>query len=554
MLQQTHTYANTGLQSFADASPDYDIAPVGLGSMQQQAQKLAEYGRNGDIYVVHAAEGETVVPMEVLNANPKVKELLFNQMKEMGLDPQEFVIGDDLNSINPVTGMPEFFFKSIFRGVKKAVKKVIKVAKKIAPIALPLIAAGFGFPFLSPTIFGAGSFGATALAGGLSTLAQGGSFKDALKSGLMSGGIASLSAGFMGPGSFGENISKSFYNPGAATFGQNVSRFMGDPGGYSPYSTSAASPTPELTPDGFVTGASDFSGVAPEGSLYGEINPGLTSVETNVPDFIEGFTREAPFGSTDFSDLSKAAMPIKPKPLTMSDQRGFWEVLNPPPRNENLINIQAKASYPNVETGLPELSPDSFVTGGDFVDPITGQVQTGLTGIETNVPDFIEGFTTKAPQPDLSLLDQAKSAYKSVSDFLVPPDASMAQKYQEAENLMKRFPKLSFKEAMAEATKNLAQSPVQKYGKLGLSLGAGAYALGAFDSDPPPPGMSDEEWEEMKLKARNPYWYPTQKEGESDADFADRSRRLRAPYKLADEATQVGRGVFTDGRWVCTRI
>lgn len=241
MLQQTHTYANTGLQSFADASPDYDIAPVGLGSMQQQAQKLAEYGRNGDIYVVHAAEGETVVPMEVLNANPKVKELLFNQMKEMGLDPQEFVIGDDLNSINPVTGMPEFFFKSIFRGVKKAVKKVIKVAKKIAPIALPLIAAGFGFPFLSPTIFGAGSFGATALAGGLSTLAQGGSFKDALKSGLMSGGIASLSAGFMGPDSFLKNVGKSFYNPGAATFGQNVSRFMGDPGGYSPYSTSAAS-------------------------------------------------------------------------------------------------------------------------------------------------------------------------------------------------------------------------------------------------------------------------------------------------------------------------
>jgi len=202
MLQQTHTYANTGLQSFADASPDYDIAPVGLGSMQQQAQKLAEYGRNGDIYVVHAAEGETVVPMEVLNANPKVKELLFNQMKEMGLDPQEFVIGDDLNSINPVTGMPEFFFKSIFRGVKKAVKKVIKVAKKIAPIALPLIAMTFGFPFLG-TAFKAGTFGASALAGGLGTLAQGGSVKDALKAGLISGGIASLSGGLKGLGTEG---------------------------------------------------------------------------------------------------------------------------------------------------------------------------------------------------------------------------------------------------------------------------------------------------------------------------------------------------------------
>tara|TARA_R110000824_G_scaffold161866_1_gene337371 strand:+ start:26 stop:1648 length:1623 start_codon:yes stop_codon:yes gene_type:complete len=177
--------------------------------MQDQAQKLAEYGRNGDIYVVHAAEGETVIPLEVLNANPKVKELLFNQMRDMGLDPQEFVVGSELNSINPDTGLPEFFFSSIFRSVKNAVKKVWKVVKKAAPIILPIAAAMFGVPFLGP-MFGAGTFGASFLGSGIGTLAAGGSFKDALKAGVMAGGIGSLVSGFTGAGSFADNIGSSF--------------------------------------------------------------------------------------------------------------------------------------------------------------------------------------------------------------------------------------------------------------------------------------------------------------------------------------------------------
>ena len=209
MQQQSYTPSSNGIQSFADASPEYELAPLGIATMQDQAQKLAEYGRNGDIYVVHAAEGETVIPLEVLNANPKVKELLFNQMRDMGLDPQEFVVGSELNSINPDTGLPEFFFSSIFRSVKNAVKKVWKVVKKAAPIILPIAAAMFGVPFLGP-MFGAGTFGASFLGSGIGTLAAGGSFKDALKAGVMAGGIGSLVSGFTGAGSFADNIGSSF--------------------------------------------------------------------------------------------------------------------------------------------------------------------------------------------------------------------------------------------------------------------------------------------------------------------------------------------------------
>jgi len=212
MINQSYTPSTNGLQSYIEASPEYELSPIGIASMQGQAQKLAEFGRNGDIYVVHAAEGETVVPIEVLEANPQIKTLLFNQMAEMGLDPQRYVVGDQLNSLNPVTGMPEFFFKSVFRAVKKAVKKVVKIAKKIAPIALPIAASMFGVPFLGP-MFGAGTIGASMLGSGIGSLVGGASLKDSLKAAafggltsagtsLLTGGIGGLQSAFTGKTAF----------------------------------------------------------------------------------------------------------------------------------------------------------------------------------------------------------------------------------------------------------------------------------------------------------------------------------------------------------------
>ena len=211
--QPTHKRLSSGLQSLAEASPEYELAPVGIASMHKQAEKLAEYGRNGDIYIVHAAEGETVIPMEVLNANPQIKALLFNQMKDMGLDPQEFVVGNELNSINPDTGLPEFFFSSIFRSVKKAAKSVFKAVKKLAPIAIPIALTMFGGPAFMGTAFGAGSFGAAALGGGLGSLAGGGSLKDAFKAAVISGGTTALMGGVKGAmGGPGSSFSKGAMN------------------------------------------------------------------------------------------------------------------------------------------------------------------------------------------------------------------------------------------------------------------------------------------------------------------------------------------------------
>jgi hypothetical protein len=183
-----------GLASFltADigdwADDDAPLPSSGVASVKRIADDLAKFGRYEDTYVVHAAEGETVIPMAVFEENPRLKDSLFRQMRSMGIDPDRYVVGSELNSINPVTGQPEFFLKKLGRAIKKAVKGVVKVIKKVAPIVLSI--------GLSMTPLGliAGS----ALGGGIGTLIQGGSLKDALKMGAISGLTAGLFKGVAG--------------------------------------------------------------------------------------------------------------------------------------------------------------------------------------------------------------------------------------------------------------------------------------------------------------------------------------------------------------------
>ena len=86
---------------------------------KKEAEGLASLGRYGDSYMVHAAEGETVIPGEILDANPGLKEQLFRQMQMMGIEnPNRYVVGSALNSLNPITGQPEFFWKKLLYFMK----------------------------------------------------------------------------------------------------------------------------------------------------------------------------------------------------------------------------------------------------------------------------------------------------------------------------------------------------------------------------------------------------------------------------------------------------
>jgi hypothetical protein len=146
-----------------------------LDNFKSFVSSLGGLGRYEDTYIVHAAEGETVVPMEVLDRNPALKKRLFKTMMDMGIQPGRYIVGNELNSKNPVTGQPEFFLKKIVSQIRKALPGD---SEKFLGTAVGLAT---GNPFFGAIAGGIGSGMEGALGGGLA--------------GFQSPGIAGLTKG-----------------------------------------------------------------------------------------------------------------------------------------------------------------------------------------------------------------------------------------------------------------------------------------------------------------------------------------------------------------------
>jgi hypothetical protein len=86
--------------------------------------------------------------MEVFDKNPVLKERLFESMRDMGIEPERYIVGNELNSINPITGQPEFFLKKIFKRIKKGVRdigsRLRKAAADVSGYAAPIVGAMYG--------------------------------------------------------------------------------------------------------------------------------------------------------------------------------------------------------------------------------------------------------------------------------------------------------------------------------------------------------------------------------------------------------------------------
>ena len=170
-------------------------------------QGIARLGRNEDDTLAHVATGEMIVPPQSIT--PQTRSMIESDMMNMGMNPNQYVVGGQ-NSINPNTGMPEFFLKKLF-------KKVKNVVKKIAPIAVNFI------PGVGPVAKAA----LTAAAG----KASGMSTKEALLSGALSFGGSKIGSAVKG-GKFSRL--KDFFTPGEGVtgrfggkFGPNIRRGIG---------------------------------------------------------------------------------------------------------------------------------------------------------------------------------------------------------------------------------------------------------------------------------------------------------------------------------------
>ncbi len=164
-----------------------NLAPKGaMSNADAGIMGLMSAGRNEDTTVGHLAEGDVVVPPEVLEANPSIIDELEDTMLNMGVDPRSRIVDTTgelggIASINPETGLQEFFIKKALSKLNRARKKITKKLAPIVSVAAPFI------PGVGP-LAKAAITAASGKAAGLST-------KDALLGGALSYGGSKLFGG-----------------------------------------------------------------------------------------------------------------------------------------------------------------------------------------------------------------------------------------------------------------------------------------------------------------------------------------------------------------------
>ena len=103
-----------------------------MQELQNSLSGIAKLGRFGDDTLAHLSTGEMVIPPNTLDK--KLQKQVQNDLAAKGVGIDRITVGSANNSINPQTGLPEFFsIKDIgktLKGVGKGVKKFVKGATK----------------------------------------------------------------------------------------------------------------------------------------------------------------------------------------------------------------------------------------------------------------------------------------------------------------------------------------------------------------------------------------------------------------------------------------
>jgi len=251
-----------GVQAFAQG---------GIAELKPIAKAIASYGRNGDTMLAH------ITPAEA------------RMLRRRG----------GSGTINPATGLPEFFLKKAFKSLGKAVKSFASstVGKIVTTVAL-----GFFLGPAAASFMGVTSAAGVAAVGGFiggagSTLLGGGSLKDALKAGAIGG----LTAGAVGGVTQGFDTAYA----GPTTVGGQVDRF-----------TNAI--TPSTPASGIQAPAIDAAGqtrgLAPTDVTQAPYKP-LEMTGTPSKPFDSYFGSQPP--TEVFPDPSNTQSPFTPKKISL---------------------------------------------------------------------------------------------------------------------------------------------------------------------------------------------------------------------------------------------
>jgi hypothetical protein len=178
------------MQGMGPAQP----MPMAQGGLADVASYLSSQGRNGDKMLAHIT--------------PEEAQLL----KSRG----------GSGTINPTTGLPEFFLKKVWKAIKSVVKSVGNVVKSVLKSPIGRILGTIALAaVLGPAGVGLSLGTAAGLAGAGTTLLAGGSIKDALISGAMGyiggGGTIMGASPVSAVGSYLPGAAGSALNTGLAT-------------------------------------------------------------------------------------------------------------------------------------------------------------------------------------------------------------------------------------------------------------------------------------------------------------------------------------------------
>lgn len=264
--------------------------PMARGGLAMAANAARSAGRYGDNQLVHMNRDE------------------LNELSQNWGKP----------TINPQTGMPEFFLKKLF----KSIGKVLKIA---APIILSVVAPGLGTAIGTAIGFGgtaAAIAGGAILGGATSALTGGNALKGALMGGL-GGGLSGVAGGFanktlgLGLGAGAQNVLGGALVGGAAgaATGQGFLRGAGQ-GALGGAIGNLA---------GGVNAPNAFQqGVQSAGRTFGQAltagyNPREAAMAGATAGLTRGLTyRPAPPPSTQVVDALKSGQPLTPTDISQT--------------------------------------------------------------------------------------------------------------------------------------------------------------------------------------------------------------------------------------------
>jgi hypothetical protein len=409
------------------------FARGGLASLKPIPAGLAQMGRNGDTMLAHITPSEA----RMLRRN------------------------GGSGTINPMTGLPEFFlgkvfkavgnaFKSVGKAVVNGVKAVAKGVKKFASstvgrivigIALAYFAGPAAFALLGPGASAAGVAALQGFVGGFgSTLLAGKGIKEALKFGAIGGVTAGIGAGISG----GAQAFTAGSYTGPTTIGQSF--------------------------DNLVSGAKNLVGAgAPTGTLDPTVLP--TEVGTPLPP-AQSFPVADPIGGT-IMPPNTGAMGYQPQSYlpqpSLSDVPGFTQ-----PSNVASTGYGLGMNDPGALGGAGDLTPPTTTmptAAPDAVDVYgIGRTPKNAFSLSTASPTPPPGGTEKGffgnlfdkispSTPSQEVLNQ--KGFEAVDKLLLQrPDATIGQ-----QNLV-----------FNNAVKAASPSVLRQYGPLALG-GLGVMSL-----------------------------------------------------------------------------